>query len=268
MSEIIIEKNNPESPTKIAVLCCDGANHFYLLEQLSQHFSIAAVVMETDENQLKWLWKKKRYSLWFSRLYHQKRRQLMGHSAHRKRFFPKSFNLAESNIPTYYPFNINERGVSKFLKTIEPDITIVCGTMFVGKRTRKASNTIINIHGGVLPEYKGNQCIFFALHEKNFDKIGSTLHLVTEVLDGGSVISVVKPEIVAGDNDETLYAKSTKLCIEELVRLLHLYEKGEKLIAKSQPINDKKTFSHRDRTPWVELKHTFDRWQGKHIPTN
>ena len=263
--KIIIKKKNVNQPAKIAVLCCDAPHHFYLLDQLHQHFPLSGIVMESDKNQMDWLWKKKRYKLWLARFYHGKRRKLLGHSKHRKQFFPKTFDLNQSAIPTHYAFNINERATAAFLNQIKPDITIVCGTMYIGKRVRKAGNTVINLHGGVLPEYKGNQCVFFALHEQNFDKIGATIHLVTDVLDGGFMISIVKPNINSSDNDETLYAKSSKLCIEALIRLLHKYVDGEALVALKQPLSDKKTFSHRDRTPWVDLKHLIARWRGKHV---
>ena len=266
MSTINIQKKNPDTPVKLAILCCDSPQHFDLIERLHKEFEVQGVVMETDKNQMDWLWKKGRYKLWFYRRYHSIRRRWMGHSAHRKSFFPTTFDLETSGIPTHYAFNINERATAKFLKKIKPDITIVCGTMYVGKRARKAGNNIINLHGGVLPEYKGNQCIFFALHEKAYDKIGATIHLVTEVLDGGSVISIVKPQITPNDNDETLYAKSIKLCILKLIDLLKTYDSGESLTAHSQPPSKKKTFSHKDRTPWVELKHAIDRWSGKSIP--
>ena len=116
----------------------------------------------------------------------------------------------------------------------------------------------INLHGGVLPAYKGNQCIFFAMYEKNYDKVGATIHLVTGKLDGGSIIKVVRPTMTPEDNDETMYAKSLKLCIEELVEMLQSYERGEEIIAKMQGSSTKKTFSHKDRTPWVEIQYALD----------
>lgn len=259
MTSTIIKKEDTKRAARVAIMCCDDPHHFYLIQQLQQNFQVVGVVMEPNKNQMNWLWKKKRYKLWMYRKYHSKRRRWMGHSAHRKQFFEMDFDLQKITIPVQNVYNINDRATATFLNEIKPDITIVCGTMFVGKRAREAGQTIINLHGGVLPEYKGNQCIFFALYEKNYEKVGATIHLVTEELDGGAIIEIVQPEIMQGDNDETLYAKSLKLCVDQLKKLLHEYENGKDIIAVSQPLSNKKTFSHKDRTPWVELKYYWSR---------
>ena len=260
MTETIIKKEKSQRDARIAIMCCDDPHHFYLINQLKQHFNIAGIVLEPNRNQMAWLWKKKRYQLWLYRRYHSWRRRIIGHSKHRKAFFPVEFNIKELDIPVQEVFNINDKASAHFLNKIEPDITIVCGTMYVGRRARKAGNVIINLHGGVLPDYKGNQCIFFALYEKNYDKIGATIHLVSEQLDGGSIIEIIRPEIESKDNDETLYAKSLKLCVDALVQLLQKYDQGYSIIAKVQEPSNKKTYSHRHRTPLVEIRHYLNRF--------
>ncbi|MEL6536652.1 MAG: formyl transferase [Bacteroidota bacterium] len=253
------QKEDAKLPMSLAVICSDAPHQLHLVEQLAKHFPIKSVLVESDQDQMDFLWRRKRYSLWMYRKYHSKRRQLNGHSAHRRQFFETSWQLSDGDFPVHYVSNVNHEDTVAHLKAIQPDITVVCGTMFIGKKVRTAGNTVINLHGGVLPEYKGNQCVFFALYDQAYDKVGATLHLINGELDGGPLISVVKPEIVPEDNDETLYAKSLQLCVAALVETLKRYDAGEQVPLYKQAPSTKPVYSHRDRTPWVELKYALRR---------
>ncbi|BDD05666.1 formyl transferase [Aureibacter tunicatorum] len=243
---------------KIAVLCGDSAQHAYLIEQLSQYFSIVGVVIETDNAQMKKLWGKKRYRLWLYRHYHSIKRKWNGDALARRKFFQES-NLSKASteeIPTLMPECVNAPIVATTLREWQADIIISSGVMFIGKKVRNASAPIINLHTGVLPYYKGNQCIFFAMYNNEFDKIGTTLHLVTDKLDGGDVISIAKPEVLANDNDEALYAKSAKSGISRLIEVLNvLNSQGQIELSKQDDAG--KMYSHMDRTPWVDMKYYF-----------
>ena len=92
-----------------------------------------------------------------------------------------------------------------------------------------------------------------------------TLHLVAAKLDGGDMIAQVKPEILPTDNDEMLYCKTFKLCVEKLLSIIKRFENGEKIILIKQEESDKKTFSHCDRTPFAELKYQWSRWRQKRV---
>ena len=259
MSDTFLKKENVAQPARIAVLCCDAPLHFYLISQLQQHFQLCGVVIESDQNQMDWLWKKRRYKLWLARKYHGIRRRWMGGRAFMKKFFRTDFDMQSLSVPVKQAFNINDQETVGFLNDIQPDITIVCGTMFIGKRVRTAGNSLINLHGGVLPDYKGNQCIFFAFYQGNYDKIGATIHLVTGELDGGGIIDVIKPAIHPDDNDESLYAKALKGCIAELIDVLQRYDAGESIAIQTQPAGNEKVWSHRDRTIMVEIRHHLNR---------
>lgn len=50
----------------------------------------------------------------------------------------------------------------------------------------------LNIHMGVMPYYRGADCNFWAIYDKNFTKVGATLMLLSKKIDNGKVISVFK----------------------------------------------------------------------------
>jgi len=45
---------------------------------------------------------------------------------------------------------------------------------------------------GVMPYYRGTDCNFWAIYDKNFTKVGATLMLLSKKIDNGKVISVFK----------------------------------------------------------------------------
>lgn len=255
MGDVVIRKEEVAKKLSLVVLTCDDPHHFYLLEQLSNHFLLEGIVIETNDAQMERLLERKKYRLWIYRKYHSHRRKWMGHAGIRRNFFRLERPADLGNVPVLYPAHINARSVSAFLEKHQPDLTICAGTMFIGKKVRAASRYLINIHGGILPEYKGNQCIFFAFYEKQYSKIGATLHLINGQLDGGPVISRIPIEVEPDDNDESLYCKAFLRSTEQLIELIQAFDRGESIHAYQQEPSNKTTYSHMDRTPWVEFRH-------------
>jgi methionyl-tRNA formyltransferase len=58
----------------------------------------------------------------------------------------------------------------------QPELTIVSGTEYIGRKLIDRAGLMINLNTGHLPEYKGNHCIFFALYDGAVDKVAATLH--------------------------------------------------------------------------------------------
>lgn len=86
-----------------------------------------------------------------------------------------------------------------------PDLIVLAGfmriltPMFVNHYLGK----ILNIHPSLLPAYPGLHTYQRALENKEIEH-GTTVHFVTEQLDGGPIILQVKVSIFAGDNEQTL----------------------------------------------------------------
>ena len=47
---------------------------------------------------------------------------------------------------------------------------------------------VLNCHMGILPDYRGMDCTYWALLERNYDKIGYTTHLMDIGVDTGAII--------------------------------------------------------------------------------
>jgi hypothetical protein len=87
------------------------------------------------------------------------------------------------------------------------DLVIGFGTSYVNPATLAATpRGILNLHTGLLPEYRGVKSEFWALHNGDYSRIGWTLHYMTLRLDEGHV--VLRQRIPwSGENPAALRAK-------------------------------------------------------------
>ncbi|KAL1796123.1 hypothetical protein ACET3X_006347 [Alternaria dauci] len=240
-------------PLKLLLLCSDGPQHRYLRYRLEQAFPGYHCIQETSYGQFHQLVKKRRFVDAFWQKYHGLRRQIFGHDRQRKAYFdrliPRDHVLAEPNLVVE---SVNSRGVWNAVEEWKPELTIVSGTKYIGKKLTARAGLMINMHTGHLPEYKGNHCIFFALYDGAVDKIASTLHQLTSSLDGGDVLEKVFPPILPGDNEETLYTRCLEMSIDRCIDHVGRFSQGEQLSFVPQKAEGR-TFRHRDRTPIKEL---------------
>jgi len=121
-----------------------------------------------------------------------------------------------------------------------------------------AGPTIINIHGGLLPYYRGNHCIFFAMLDRRPDRVGSTIHFVDSGVDTGDVIEPVIPQFRLSEHPEVLYCRAEQMAVERLVLLLDELRQGRPLPRKPQGTGGH-AYRTADRKPHHELMYWLRR---------
>lgn len=95
----------------------------------------------------------------------------------------------DNNIPIYEVKDFHEQ---KFLEKIkEKNIDLI---LFTGGGLIRSSLInipkygIINCHMGILPEYRGMDCTYWAILNNDFKSIGYTTHLIDQGVDTGNII--------------------------------------------------------------------------------
>jgi folate-dependent phosphoribosylglycinamide formyltransferase PurN len=59
------------------------------------------------------------------------------------------------------------------------ELTVVAGTGLLGRRLLAATpGIVLNVHGGWLPEYRGNHAVHFAYRAGDGERIGATVSIV------------------------------------------------------------------------------------------
>lgn len=131
---------------------------------------------------------------------------------------PEAYGLVrakEAGIPTvclqhgHYPDRESfDRAVAEKLDNWRPDLLVLAGFMRILSAGFVAhySGRILNIHPALLPAYPG-----LDTHQRVLDAgddwHGSTVHFVTEELDGGPRILQGRIEVVAGESPDQLASR-------------------------------------------------------------
>ena len=98
----------------------------------------------------------------------------------------------EKNIKLLYTYNINnDEEVKNLISVGTSQYTCVLGGRIISKEILNLSKSIwINGHGGVLPLYRGLCSEYWALANKDYEHIGSTIHYLTEKIDYGDILNI------------------------------------------------------------------------------
>ena len=132
----------------------------------------------------------------------------------------------EHDIPVYQPERI--RKDYEFLKEINPDLII---TLAYGQIVPQGVLDIprlgcINLHGSLLPKYRGASPIQAALI--NNDKVtGVTLMEMTAEMDAGRMYAKIEVEIDDEDNSTTLFEKISKAAGDLILEKIDDYIEGK-----------------------------------------
>jgi hypothetical protein len=105
--------------------------------------------------------------------------------------------------------------------TFAPDeLVIGFGTSYVRASTfERAPNGILNLHTGLLPEYRGVKSEFWALAARDANAAGWTLHYMTARLDEGDIV-LRRSVPVSGENPAALRARILRDAVPEIAAFI------------------------------------------------
>lgn len=142
----------------------------------------------------------------------------------------------EHNIPVFQPAKLRDGEALKIMQELKPDLTVVAayGKILPKDILDVAPLGNVNVHGSLLPEYRGSAPIQWSVI--NGDKVtGITTMFMAEGMDTGDMI--MKFELPIGE-DETageLFDRMAELGAESIEKTLELFDNGE---VKAEPQNE------------------------------
>jgi methionyl-tRNA formyltransferase len=175
---------------KITIFTSNGLRHLYLINKLSKIAKVSAVI-ETKTlfpGKLKGFFNKSpEHKKYFDQV-NKSELKFFKQSNYLKKI-ERTFILQQGDL-NY----LENKDLIDFMKS---DIYIVFGASFIKGWLLKflKKKKAINIHMGVSPYYKGSSCNFWALYDNNINMIGSTIHYLSEKLDGGDMIMNIYPNV-------------------------------------------------------------------------
>ena len=132
---------------------------------------------------------------------------------------PTKVVAEKHQIPVYQPVKIRKE--YEFVKELNPDVII---TLAYGQIVPQGLLDIprlgcINLHGSLLPKYRGAAPIQYAL--MNNDKItGMTLMKMVKEMDAGEMYATEEVEISPLDNSTSLFNKMGEAALKLILRVL------------------------------------------------
>lgn len=125
--------------------------------------------------------------------------------------------------------HINHPRVVELADRMQPDLICVFGTSLIrGELLNRGRLGLINLHGGLSPEYRGADCTFWALYNREPEKVGCTLHWIDPGIDTGRLIAHICPEVHPNDDELTLFWRGVRDSAAVYAEFLRRLADGER----------------------------------------
>lgn len=134
---------------------------------------------------------------------------------HRTGEFFKSYETGDKNIyanryletPFYFVKNHNSNFTQQLINSLSINVLLNAGTprKLSKEILQSAPYGVVNVHPGLLPEYRGCSAVEWAIFNNN--KIGNTAHFMTEGYDEGPIIKRECYEFPKGSNYQFIRTK-------------------------------------------------------------
>lgn len=144
---------------------------------------------------------------------------------------------AELNIPRHAPEDINSAEGVALLASLKPDLLMVCdyGQILSKEALSTAPMGGINLHGSLLPKYRGAAPVHWAVYNGDPETGISVIHMTTR-LDGGPILTERRTPIEPNETTETLEPRLAILGAAAVLEAIEMLAKwdGESVIGNIQ----------------------------------
>ena len=132
-----------------------------------------------------------------------------------------------NGTPVYQPVSLKDENVSNQLKELNPDLVVVVayGKMLPNEILNIPPKGCINIHGSILPKYRGASPIQHAILNGE-KKTGVTSQYISEEMDAGDIISIKETTIGENETSIDLFERLGDLGAELLVETVDSIFRG------------------------------------------
>ena len=212
------------------ILCGRSPRHLYVANALCEAAEVLAIVQESgSELSLRKVLRLLRPDNFFRKAWRwlRDRRRYYGNPEARFFFGAAEPWLTHPELVQEVP-HINHPDVVRLADELKPDQIAVFGTSLIrGEMLNKGRLGMVNLHGGLSPEYRGADCTFWALYNGEPEKIGCTLHYIDAGIDTGRLIAHVSPGILPTDTELLLFWRSVKESAGVYAELMRRLAHGE-----------------------------------------
>lgn len=123
--------------------------------------------------------------------------------------------------------DVNSEGFLDELQALEPDVlvSVSCPQIFKAPLIELPRLGILNIHGAILPQYRGVMPSFWMLANDE-EQAGVSIYFVNEQIDAGDLVGQRVFDILPDDSLDGFLRRSKKIAAELLLEVLQELEEG------------------------------------------
>ena len=149
------------------------------------------------------------------------------------------------DIPIHFTNSYNNNRTLDWISKLDPDIIVVHSNGWVGKSIRNTPKVelIIGGHPGLSQFYRGAYPAFWAIYNREQEKIGYSIFQIDSGVDTGDLIFQKKINISENDSYMSIDWKGMKEIAKKQVEIIEEYEETEKIVrTKHSEISDKNEY--------------------------
>lgn len=229
------------------ILCGRSPRHLYVANQLCQRADVQAIVHELPAQ---WtaekLWRNSKPSVFLRKTgrWIRDRRRYAGNPEAKYFFRDQQPRLERQDLVREVP-SVSDPQTLALASELKPDLICVFGTSLIRGPLLERFR-LINLHGGLSPDYRGADCTFWALYNGEPQNVGCTLHFIDTGIDTGGLIAHVCPELRQGDDELTLFWRSVEDSADVFAEAVERFVSGN-LTGKKQTAKGR-LYQVKDRT--------------------
>ncbi|MEA4822546.1 MAG: methionyl-tRNA formyltransferase [Clostridiaceae bacterium] len=131
------------------------------------------------------------------------------------------------NLPIYQPDTLRDRAILPLLEEISPDIIVVVayGKLLPGYVRRFPRYGCVNVHGSLLPKYRGAGPIQAAIMNGDTET-GVTTMIMAREIDSGDMLLKASTPIYPDDTAQTVHDRLMRLGADTLIKTIAKIEDG------------------------------------------
>jgi len=104
---------------------------------------------------------------------------------------------------------INSPDGLQTVSSLQPDVLLVYGTVVVGSKIISLARIVaLNMHTGISPYYRGADCAFWPIYNRELHMVGATVHECTKNIDGGKIFGTTRAQLFPDDDVFSVFARS------------------------------------------------------------
>jgi methionyl-tRNA formyltransferase len=150
---------------------------------------------------------------------------------------------SRSTVPVLCTRGTNSQETQDLLKRLCPDVLLLAQTGVVARGVLDIPRVgTLNVHPGILPDYRGIDCAKWAILNREFDKVGVSVHWVEQGVDTGPILLRRVYQFKGAESLENIGESVYSLGISMLVEVLSVLQDGAPHSGDPQKLQEGKQY--------------------------